>query len=671
MTDASFVDAVAESADMPVDEVADQLEKAQVPTMDVVGAPHRLRVRRLAFTGKKAGVSSDDIDFDQAFDDGLWALVTDKNDRGKTSVIEIMMWALRGQPKRLQDDVRSWLDTVTLEGTVDDRSFTVHFELADGVPKGSLTHSGESRPFASEAAFADTMSLFMMEQLGFDTFPQWVNNRGISIHGWALYSTVMYLPRESQNAVIGDTTQAGLAQRLVQLFIGVRWARTRISSQAALKAAQSEQEERTERAQSIQSAADEMLERQQQELAGAEAELSALPGDLPSDEVIEQARAEWLQLISRHANAEDELREARRDAKEADRNLARRQKILADLTEAALARKLFQGFNPTRCPRCASAIGKDRIEAEKLEHSCALCNRDLDLELNAESEGEAAAETGGAGAEARPESGGEAATAGDGDIDKARDAEELVALGQQAAAEEWDRVAQLEEQVETLAGDTVAAKGRVDEHSSKLAAISRRRELEARVSAIRTVIEDMGNLAAEVPAPVSAGPDLGGRIRILRAAADEAKLRVDSAFAEVMGQINQEIFDLARRFGLENLQEVRLNLAAQLRLKKGGVEDTFSKQTPGEKLRLRIAVIVALLRVADNLGIGRHPGFLVIDSIGAEETEPGDLAAFMRELGSVTDQLGIQTIVASARPEVSEHVAENQCIIARGEEYLW
>ena len=138
-----------------------------------------------------------------------------------------------------------------------------------------------------------------------------------------------------------------------------------------------------------------------------------------------------------------------------------------------------------------------------------------------------------------------------------------------------------------------------------------------------------------------------------------------------MGRINDEILGLARRFGFDTLQDARLNLAAQLRLRKGDVRTSFSKQTPGEKLRLRIAVVVALLRVAHQLGIGRHPGLLVIDSIGAEETEPGDLAQFMRELEKVTTEMGIETIVASARPEILRHVPQHQQIAAKGDDYLW
>ena len=69
--------------------------------------------------------------------------------------------------------------------------------------------------------------------------------------------------------------------------------------------------------------------------------------------------------------------------------------------------------------------------------------------------------------------------------------------------------------------------------------------------------------------------------------------------------------------------------------------------------------------------LDRHPGLLLIDSIGAEETEPGDLAEFMRELESVTSELGIQTIVASARPEILTHVPPHQQVTVTGDGYLW
>ena len=653
MVEAGFLDAVADRSGRPVEEVASVLTTENVPTTATLSAPHRLRVSRLAFTGKKAGISSDDINFDRSFGDGLWAITTKKNDSGKTSIVEIMMWALRGQPKRLQDDVRSWLRTVTLEGSIDDDRFIVEFDLNKGEPTGSLTCGSEKQPFSSDVAFADTMSSFMMERLGLDSFPQWVNNKGISTHGWPLYSTVLYMPREAQSAVIGDTTESGLAQRLVLLFVGVRWAHTRITCQAALRKAEAETSEQQNDSGVIRDAVRGVLERRRDELEATRAEIAGLPDDLSAYEQIEATQTKWLDLIDLHATTKSELQDAQRDLKAARREAARRRKQLTDLTEAALAQELFHGLDPSRCPRCSAAIGVDRREKETDTHSCALCNRHFDLNLNV----------------AIDES-----DIGDDDADEPMTVEELGQLVTQIDAivnEEQAHVTELGDRSDTLTREMADVKTRIDAHAHQFAQVQNRRDLESRASALEAVIVEIDGLANQTIESVSPDSDHDSRIAILDAAAKEAKKRVDEGFAEVMEQVNDAILDLAQRFGFDNLQDLRLDLAARLRLTKGNVDTWFSKQTPGEKLRLRIAVIVALLRVANHLGIGRHPGLLLIDSIGAEETEPGNLEEFMRQLADVTTELGIETIVASARPEILTHVAESRQITARQDGYLW
>lgn len=136
MTDVSFPDAVAARCGRGVSDITTALASARVPTTDLGGIPHRLRVTRLAFTGKKAGLFTDDIDFDQEFGDGLWAISSERNDAGKTSILEIIVWCLRGEPKRLQDDIRAWLQTVTLEGLVDEDPFAVTFDNTGAAVQG-------------------------------------------------------------------------------------------------------------------------------------------------------------------------------------------------------------------------------------------------------------------------------------------------------------------------------------------------------------------------------------------------------------------------------------------------------------------------------------------------------------------------------------------------------
>jgi len=131
-----------------------------------------------------------------------------------------------------------------------------------------------------------------------------------------------------------------------------------------------------------------------------------------------------------------------------------------------------------------------------------------------------------------------------------------------------------------------------------------------------------------------------------------------------LSELGAEIATLGRAFGISNLEEVRPTLAAQLRVRVGGVDSSFSARTGGERLRLRLATVIALLRVANRLGVGRHPGIVLIDSPGGEEMVEGDLAAILRELASVCGELPeLQLIVATARAaEVREVLAEDRII---------
>ncbi|MDE0132994.1 MAG: hypothetical protein OXN79_11655 [bacterium] len=652
MTGVSFIDAVAGRSGHPAQDVADLLEAARVPTADTVGAPSRLRVTRLAFTGEKAGVSTGAFGFDQQFGNGLWALTSEKNERGKTSILEIMMWALRGQRKSLQDDVRSWLRTVALEGVVEGEKFVVEFELVDGEPEGALECSSGRHPFSSEAAFADTMAKFMMDKLGFDPFPQWVKDQGVSTHGWLLYSTALYMPHGVHQAVIGDKAEAGLAQRLLQLFVGVPWTQTSIACQAALKQAQAAARDQQGSRQAVQRAVGQVVEQRQQELEYVRQELAKLPEGLPSDEQVEAARSAWMGLIDLHGEAEIRQREAARDADAARLEVTRRRKQHTDMAEAALAERLFQGLNPTSCPRCLTPIDAERKQAEADTHECAVCTHLIDLDLHT----------------------GADAAAAEGDKDEPATLDGLwglVVSAEEAAAAERTRFEERREQAGSLARELAEAKSQVDAHAAHTAQIQQRRTLETRIASLEAVISEVGNLGDGASALSSLDPRLDFQIEVLRAAEEEAKQRVRDESADVMGQINRTILELAQRFGFENLQRVQLDFAARLKLTKGGIDGWFSKQTPGEKLRLRIAVTIALLRVAHQDQRGRHPGLLLIDSIGAEETEPGDLASFMRELSAVAAETGIEIIVASARPEILEHVPEGNRISAEGEDYLW
>lgn len=108
-------------------------------------------------------------------------------------------------------------------------------------------------------------------------------------------------------------------------------------------------------------------------------------------------------------------------------------------------------------------------------------------------------------------------------------------------------------------------------------------------------------------------------------------------------------------------------------IKKGGAGTSFSKVTAGERLRLRLATAIALLRVGRRLGIGRHPGLLIIDSPGKEEVTKVNLEALLAELRKIAEEMdGLQIIVAGTdADEIVGVLGEERCRIARGENYVW
>jgi len=161
--------------------------------------------------------------------------------------------------------------------------------------------------------------------------------------------------------------------------------------------------------------------------------------------------------------------------------------------------------------------------------------------------------------------------------------------------------------------------------------------------------------------------------RILHFAELEAQQRTDAAKFRFFEELNREVLRLARAFGMHALETVEIDRAAHMRLVKGGASTSFSKVTDGERLRLKIAVVIALLRLGKRSGIGRHPGILLIDSPGAQEEADKDFTKEIEELTRVAGELEeVQILLASARASLVRRVlpADQMRIAPRGGK-LW
>ena len=141
--------------------------------------------------------------------------------------------------------------------------------------------------------------------------------------------------------------------------------------------------------------------------------------------------------------------------------------------------------------------------------------------------------------------------------------------------------------------------------------------------------------------------------KVLEAAFKVADELQRSAAAEVAEALNSEVTDLGRRFGITGLQHVEVELTtARMKVIIAGQQGSFSSSSAGERLRLKLALTVALFRIGERTGVGRHPGLLLIDSPATQEAVDRDVAEILRDIQAVCDELpGLQIITTSADPE--------------------
>ncbi|MBF6621563.1 MAG: hypothetical protein ITG02_15205 [Patulibacter sp.] len=196
----SFIDAVAERTQLKPELARQILEARGIVLQPQAAAPAALQLERLAFNGTKrlAGQDPEPIAVHHEFEAGLTAVTSTKNLMGKSSVLWLIRWGLTGRrPSDLADDVRRWLDEVSLEGTVGTEHFSVHWQIKDGASaEGSLTVGDTTATFDTPEGFEETMAAFMLDRLRLSATPWWKRQREghddegtVSLHGWRVCCT--------------------------------------------------------------------------------------------------------------------------------------------------------------------------------------------------------------------------------------------------------------------------------------------------------------------------------------------------------------------------------------------------------------------------------------------------------------------------------------------------
>lgn len=642
-----WVESVAKRAGIEVSNTDRILKKWGIRPDRCAATVPTLCIKRIEFAGFKHGDEAQPFRFKWAdLSSGVWALGSYTNFVGKSTVFEVTRWMLRGEPKQpkgLSSEMRKgWLRSAELDFELDQQAYGVRMNVAEGVPSGSLVRLGGDQQevvdtFASDAGFAVVMARFMMDAFDLEpvtSFKVTGEDGRSDSHGWSALSSALFLGGD-HSLLFGDIQFAGLPGRMLQMFVGLPWAQTVMSAGTAQKeishkAAAARRSNET--ANAVQ-AAD--VERLLRDLKSARKQLADLPEPPGS--------GEGLEALGRKADVQNRVFRDTQDQVERAETDAARFKTIADedeqevrsTRETVVAGRFFNGLSPACCPRCETTITKERKRQESEAMQCAVCSHPISLEQQEQFD------------------------------------EHVAALGERARASRIaaERAAALigplRDTAERLRQELASTQQAFDAVVKASSALSERRKIELEIARLEGALSERQRPST----PVEETPDAG----VIEAALKEATDRRDAAKNDILAAMNEEILRLGTAFGIRHLERISLDAGARMGLTKGGVETTFTLLAPGERLRLRIATVIALLRVGKKRGIGRHPGVLFVDSPKAEETSDHDLKILLNELKSVAlDLPNLQVFIASAEAQAIEATIapERRRVVAAGE-FLW
>ncbi|MEU0443737.1 hypothetical protein [Streptomyces sp. NPDC006186] len=654
---------IAKAARQPVEVVRAVLAEHGVRAHTALPRPHRILVRAVEFEGIRPaphGQQQDAADIPFRFEwqpgPGVWCLAsTGKNEAGKTSVLEIILWCLRGRAG-LQRDVRSWLRRVRCEFVLDAEPLEVEMTVTDGIPAGRVVSQQTGVvlvSFDGVKAFEESMDAFMLDRLGLEPLRTQQKARGdveaLPVTGelsWPSYASGLYINRKGLGHLLGNDSKNALPTRLLELFLGAPWAATMVAASVAQKVVAAQLSAARQRAAADAEARRAQLGELTRQLDAERARLEALPdhGQAAADLGVAYRTLADATAAASEAQRQLAATRLRHDTLEEQRHSLAQ--AVQTAQEAALAQAFFHTLTPTICPRCDTKVSKDQWAREQEGH-CSLCDSRLpDPSDHDDAHGEEEEDT--------PET-----------------LRQALASVQQEVEEAASALAAAQARASAAADAVNRAEAALNE-ALKDPGTGERRAVELAVARLEGAVAERKGRFTQLDAAVDITP-LEVANTVLKAAEKAAHTRRTAALKQVLRDVEQDIVTMGRALGLEMLQRVELGTGATLTVWKGGQQHPYGSLTEGEQLRLKIVTTTALLRHGIRSGVGRHPGLLIVDSPGAEEVDSKDLRLMVQDLVKLTDMAPeLQVIIATARgQDVASLIPEGQLRLAPPGQRLW
>lgn len=607
----------------------------------------RLMIRRLRFKGtKRIDAVETPIDYDQPFEMGVNALVIEDNLVGKSSVLKTIKFALTGNDEEYDQEVRQWITDIWLEFSLDERLYTILLARREDGLHGKLATDSHSCPIdkvrkasASKGFYhrgaeevQQALESFFIHEFGLSSLG-WNQihpaGDGSSINVWASWLTYFQALRildDNHTYLLCKPDFANQDQLLFSAFLGLHLSEplNQLSMEAAsLRKSREFSEEQVRQLANQKAKLVERREHIKRQLAELDAEqarrLDVLTGgDLAAQLVTVEGRlvegnAEVAQIEEQIKNLTSQMQQYHATA----RRLREQIDLSRELT----------GLQVSLCPNCAQKIDSGAVEREKSSHQCRLCVRPV------------------------PNAGEDEATileAAAQDYDqRAVDMKTRVAQANRDLAEVQEKTQALQSTAETL---RATIKAGLTQGLPTQEEIDRRGKLHEEIGGINHEITILDRSAVGAGSP----EDHEKKGKIIEKVQLVLKEEADERNKEIEARLNELATDVIKALRADRITGIKCYPTGVIRLTKNGENISFSKiMNPGERYRAKLALFLAMMRLSCEAGIGRHPGLLLLDQLGAAEMVPADMKASAAALRKIEDTFSdrVQIICFTAKPE--------------------
>lgn len=610
-----------------------------------VGITPRLLIRRLEISGQKSfadGSMEPSFTYGQDFSSGVNVLLIPDNNVGKSSVMKTIKFALTGDDSGYDADVKSWIRYIRLYFSVGKEPFTIHIIRQEESTRAVLVAREELTDITTHQnirnVYFDVSGLDVvkerLQQFFFDRFKldslSWTQNLEQRDTSWRTFFQALLIPDSSDQYLICDPKHAMGNQDglILSTFLGLRLVKALnilgVESSLLRKRTKLTKAEIDKAKESVTALSAE-LNHVKKEISIVEKRRAIKFQSLKSDSPSKRSSVVVNELIQ----AQEEEAYLKKSIEDLSHQIKSCNSKARGLKESIVFKKHFTGLNVSLCPNCDTEVEAEAIAKEHDYHTCRLCDKPASLVSEDEIER----------ISLRALNFENTASKHEKTRDKLRcNRQGLLKKCEALQAEQDDLKKLIDGRIDSVLTEA-------QKEDSKLP------ELYARVGHLEGQLKEYSSRAQSEE--VEEG-DTGEQLRIVEKARGILKDEAAILNKSKLSRLSHSVQDTAKVIGIDSIHSVECKPLGRIKLSKYDQEVAFkSIQNPGERLRVKLAFFLSMMRIGREPGIGRHPGFLMIDQLGANEMVVEDCEALSKILNDLDKDLAktVQLICFTAKSE--------------------